>query len=754
MPIHLTEGRFPEKDGEIVISQELITPGGVQYQIGQTITFDIGHRVYDGRVLTDETYEPGEVLEPVTVKTFTITGLIEKPRFESYHFPGYTAITCLDHDKLTTGDFVNVSILGKKPGDIFEKAPEIAGNSRAASVSYNYALLRWLGVTPKDNAIRFLYWTAFIIIMLVVVGSVTVIYNAFAISVNERVKQFGMLASIGATPQQIRKIVFYEGIILGLAGIPFGILSGLAGIGITLKIVNNLLLNTLVQSPTVDIRLMVSPAVIGVSVFFVGLVIFLSAYIPSRKAAKVSPLDAIRLSADITVKEKDVKTSKLTKMLFGVEGTIALKNLKRNRNRYRATLFSLVISIVLFVSFSSLVEYAFTSSAFYYRDSGYDLLVSKYDTPYRELKGFFEKIDAMDGVDKYSIIRTIHSYATGLEVTDFSPYVQKNLLDTRILSYGEDGKYMAGAIIATINHEQFQLYAEETGLDIAGYYDTTSPKCILINRNMIARRIEYKLLKTSEGHTLNLADPHAGAGPSSTFSLEIGAITQDYPFEMAPEEYHITILVSEPVFETIWESYLATDANRRDHEAIMCIKTDDTVELTQQIRNLSQQYTTGLEHGDHEHNLYIQDLSILRRETSITKTIISIFLYGFVTLITLIGITNIFNTISTNVALRRREFAILKSVGLTPRGFNKMINYESIFYGLKALSYGLPISCLISIWLFYSFNHLFRFVFVLPWKEIFICIGGVFVIVSATMFYSSSKFKKENIVDALKQENL
>ena len=95
-----------------------------------------------------------------------------------------------------------------------------------------------------------------------------------------------------------------------------------------------------------------------------------------------------------------------------------------------------------------------------------------------------------------------------------------------------------------------------------------------------------------------------------------------------------------------------------------------------------------------------------QQEMNRTKAVIAIFLYGFITLITLIGVTNIFNTISTNVALRRREFAMLKSVGLTPRGFNRMINYESIFYGLKALLYGLPVSVLISMWMYLSLIHI------------------------------------------------
>ena len=106
------------------------------------------------------------------------------------------------------------------------------------------------------------------------------------------------------------------------------------------------------------------------------------------------------------------------------------------------------------------------------------------------------------------------------------------------------------------------------------------------------------------------------------------------------------------------------------------------------------------------------------------------------------------------MALRRREFAMLKSVGLTPKGFNRMINYESIFYGLKALLYGLPVSVLISIWMYNAFGNKFGFAFVLPWKEILVCIAAVFVIVFITMIHAGAKLKNDNIIDALKEENL
>jgi putative ABC transport system permease protein len=133
---------------------------------------------------------------------------------------------------------------------------------------------------------------------------------------------------------------------------------------------------------------------------------------------------------------------------------------------------------------------------------------------------------------------------------------------------------------------------------------------------------------------------------------------------------------------------------------------------------------------------------------------LGVLIYGFITLITLICIANIFNTVSTNISLRRKEFAMLRSVGMTPASFRKMIRYESIFYGLKGLMYGLPLS-LIMAYLLYRINRtVMDFAFTLPWKNYAVAVLMILAIVLATMLYASAKVRKENIIEALKEENM
>lgn len=749
MPLPLAAGRLPENDREIAIAEELFLTGGENYQIGRTLNLSVGDRIgAGGTVLTQQQeYTETEVLQPRVSRKYTITGHIAYFGFEPSPAPGYQAAAYLDADTLSAADTVKVSILGQNIRQILRKAPEIAENAGGVKISYNSELLKWSGVSGSADVNRFLWQMAAIVVVLVVVGSVAVIYNSFAISVSERKKQFGMLASVGATPQQIRRMVLHEGLLLGLIGIPLGILAGVAGIGVTLRIVNGLLLDSFlnIMSDTVALRVIVSPLTVGVTVIFVSLIIYLSAILPARAAARFAPIDAIRLSNDVSFTGKSVRTSWLTRRLLGIEGDLALKNLRRNRRRYRATVFSLVISIVLFVTFSSFMTYGMDSAGMYYSDIPYNVVVRKTTAPGEEPAEFIEQVTALAGVERYSVVRTLFGQADNLEVSHFGSFVRKNFIGKMVYFPNAAGKISAGFNIVTPGDGEFANYAAANGLDPAEYSDTARLRGILVNKIVLDGRVEYEPLAMKAGEILNLSEPQLGENRQpAEFDLEIGAIIDNYPMGVGTENvFNPVLIVSEAVFDAVQRKYQAE--NLMPQLAIY-LQADDSNGLVKAFRDLGM-YNT-------DPSVYVYDVSANQERARRFSTVFAIFLYGFVTLITLIGAANIFNTVSSNIALRRREFAMLRSVGLTPAGFSRMINYESVLYGMKALFYGLPLSCLGSFWMYNAFGNLFSFAFVLPWREIMLCVAGVFVIVSFTMLHASARFRQENIIDALREENL
>ncbi len=742
MPVQLKSGRFPMREGEILISEQLAAGKSMDWEVGQEITLPIGNRVDNGEVL-DYKHELSdtESFQELERKTFRITGIMERPRFASSGNPTYIAISYLDESLLGTDDTVNISVLLEKPSDIYQTIPQMAEEVGIDEYSYNNELLKWMGISSNENYNRMFTSLGLIIIVLIVIGSVTVIYNAFAISVSERKKQFGMLSSVGATANQIRKIVYLEGLILGLIGIPLGILSGIFGIGVTIKVISPMIQDSL-ASANVSLRLVISPIVIIVTVMFTAVIIMLSAFLPAKRASRISPIEAIRLITDINIKGKKLKTSRLTRWLFGFEGELALKNLKRNKKRYAATVFSLFISIVLFVSFSTFITYGFASSEMYFRDMPYDISVYKYDEAPEDAMEFFSEISKLEGVKEYSIPRRVHAQIieNDRDKSQFKEYIDKY---TRGEGFEE---YYIGFSIFTLNKETYDKYLKEIGLDPVDYNDTKKIEAILINKDLVDfdKYTEYEPADVSKGDILHLkehqyGEDHIPAG----FDVEIVKVTDQFPFGLTYNN-NINLIVSEEDFETILSMMKADLVYSGPEE--MYLSADSPDDVASAIYELN----------DNRFNSFVSvsNLAEVQKQMAETKLIISIFLYGFISLITLIGVTNIFNTISTNVALRRREFAMLKSVGLTPGGLNKVLRYESIFYGLKALLYGLPFSIAISLLMYNAVGHSFEFQFVLPWNSIIISIIGVFLITFATMIHAGRKMKHDNIADTLKQENL
>ena len=417
--LQLVEGRMPENNNEIIISEYIEKNGGVKYKVGDKITLDISKRISEGYELnqnnpynnpkdSEEDEYMEEHLEKMYTKEFTIVGVIERPNMEieDYSAPGYTIITVLDE----IGDNINISVKYDNIRNTYKNAEEIV---KGKDISYhnNSELLRWSGVAREEDTLEVLYGMVGIVIVIIIVSSVFVIRNSFAISITEKMKQYGMLASIGATKKQIKKNVLFQGFILGLIGIPIGILCGMLATYILLKITTLLLGEQLLNGLKLIFSMPIEAIII--SILLGGITIFLSSITSARRAAKISPIEAIRSNEDIKIKSKKLKTPKIIKKLFGIGGEIAYKNLKRNKKKYRTTVISLVVSITIFISLTTFMQYTFGMSNLYYKEMNYNAFIGIYydkniDEIFENNKKTYEQYIQILGkynIKEYGIIR-------------------------------------------------------------------------------------------------------------------------------------------------------------------------------------------------------------------------------------------------------------------------------------------------------------------------------------------------------------
>jgi len=746
-PIEVLEGRLPHNENEIAISEAIVSNAKVEYKIGDQLTVDIGDRwdKENGTTLTQTDFLKwkdeviNEELKIKETKTVKIVGTIARPSWEPAWSPGYTVIGYLDEKALSEKATVDAFVVLKKiNGSLYDHSEKLAQAHKIEKVYYNTELLRYYGVTRNDNLRMTLFSLAGIIIGIIIIGSVALIYNAFAISVSERARHLGMLSSVGATKKQKRNSVFFEGAVIGSISIPIGILSGLAGIGITFGFINKYLQGALGVSE--NLELVVTPSAILIACGISILTIFISTYVPAQKASRVSAIDAIRQIHDIKLSRKTVKTSRFVRKVFGLEAEIGLKNVKRNKKRYLATVFSLVISIILFLSVSYFTDNLKKSLAMSQNDLQYDIQIYSSQLERNDLAEFTK----LDHVTKSTIMKEAQLEA--LIEMDQLPAQLKTRIKEQDLTV-EDGKFPYFVMLYGLDQESFNAYAEQIGVDAKGFNQQDTPAAIVIDQTSYqdyasGKFIESKTIESEVGNKIDLLTLPQGNTendqPKREFlsTIVIGALTDQVPMGIhTPSLGGINMIVPEATIDQL----------AIDPEAISSFVYLSSTDPMATQTAIEDRKETSVE----VYNVYQQ-----RQKQEQMILLMSIFTYGFITLISFISVANIFNTISTSISLRKREFAMLRSVGMTPKGFNKMIQYESIFYGAKALLYGLPISVLIMLGIHLSTNHTFEYEFSLPWMSILFVIIVIFLIVGSAMLYSITKIKNENIIESLKQENI
>ncbi len=727
--ILVAEGRYPENDHELIVSNHVLDNGGVSYHLGDTITLDIGERQsFDGVTLHQNNPFQGEEEESTQeekiisseTKTYTIVGFMERLSyaFENYSAPGYTAITREENIR----NSVNAFLLYKNPRNYSQYTKEISNNKY--DYSYNQEYLRFLGVS-QGSTMRALYNVAAVVIVIIILSSVFVIKNSFAISITEKYKMYGMLRSVGATKKQIKKNVLYEGFLLGLVAIPLGILCGILAIVILILILN-LLLKDLINN--VEFMYSVPLFAIVLSILLGSVTIFLSTIFTARRASKITAIEAIRSNNDIKIKGKKLKTPKIIKKLFSMGGVIAYKNLKRNKKKYRTTVISIVVSVFIFIALSSFITFGFKMTNVYYMNLSYNMTIGdglrNKNTKVDEIIEHLKTISQMEEIERFSLTRSDIINVDPANLSDFGENVYRHLgmnpekseIDITVIALGEG---------------EYERYLKELGLN----NEANRRKGILIDDWQ-----EYYEKKLYLGNMFKIKNNEILTGKiNENQDFQIEVIRSDKR-PMGLENYNAMdgiLIVSDEVMDTYFHPI----------NAVLYAKAKDADALEVKLNTLQK------ENPEFKY-LYYNNFEKMVEEENTIVLVISIFLYGFITVISLIGITNIFNTITTNMNLRSKEFAMLKSIGMTKKEFNRMIRLESIFYGFKSLMIGIPLGVIGSYLIYLSTRSGIEMTYELPIKAILLAILFVSIMIGLIMKYSLSKMNKQNIIETIRNDNI
>lgn len=768
--INVTSGRLPEDDSEIVISSHIKTNGGVKYNLGDKITFDIGDRTYNGKKLyQNDTYREDEQLEAKQTKTYKVVGICDRLPYgeEPRTAPGYSVITLANKADTSlnksdiylrfnkkalkdrydlTADILGVdkTLFNKlNSGKLEDKEIQTLKSQLDKTHSYyiNNSLIKYEAF--YDSSVAFVYNMAAVVMVIIIITSAVCISNSFAISINQKTKQYGMLVSIGATPRQIRKNVFFEAAFMGVIGIVAGIGGGLSASYILVVLSNKMLIDTF------EMSIVYAPSLLGVllSIVLAIVTIVLSALVPAIRASRMSPIMAINHSEDIKIKSKSLKTPKLIGKVWGEGGVLAYKNMKRNKRKYRVITISIALSVSTFIALYGFMS-LLTESVNRYANDKIDLRV--YMSSYKSM--------SVDEANK-KVSNIVNRINNETNITDFTfaRGFYASLKDEPKYSsdYKEVNKYEAGLAenngyyisIISLGNEEYGKYIKKLGIS----KETAQSGGILVDNTYqyINNGNDIKYFNIYDGYkagdvltyridTSNSSkslDNSKSSDDTTLYDIRIVALSNERPFgyDNAYTSYGYLI---------VSDDYMNRIDTKNTDSTLLNINCDDP-DKAQDI--LVNEFNIGQN--------YIFNAAQERRNDEKLILTMKIFLYGFIAIVSLIGITNIFNTVTTGMELRGKEFAMLQSIGMTKKEFDKMIRLESVFYGSKALIIGVVSGTILSYVIFISAGES-QLKYTLPLLAIVMSVIVVIILLLGIMKYSIAQIRKQNIIETIRNENI
>lgn len=807
---NLIEGRMAKNEDEIVIPRHLKTNGRIDIKVGDEITLDVGKR-YDSNtesVIGENcAYEhEAETLTDTVTKRYKVVGIMERPGYgmEDYSAAGYTFVTYSDElaaidngskseageadttltvysrytqKALRNKDAVTADIIGVDE-KLFAKANNSSVEMTAEEsdrflkemenakydIYMNGFLISYECVFPLDGSFKALFTVAAVVALIIILTSVYCIKNSFNISITEKIRQYGMLSSVGATRRQIKSSVKTEAAMLGVVGIPVGTMSGILAALILVKVVNALSAGWLNFSLSFHTSL---PALILAVILSIATIYF-SATGSARRAARVTPLEAIRNTKEIKIKSAKLKTPAIIGRIWGIGGVISYKNIKRNNKKYRTTVTSIVICSVTFIVISYFMSLAFGMVGMTYASTDYNIGIYMSYKKDIDIKKLTKLVSGIEGVDDYLVGAGYSFDVDNPEYTkEYGEYCRQ------LYDESEDASQMF--FITVLDDKSYDKYASDAGIKnaAAGAILVNKGTFDVYNENSSKYvKKEMELYKYKVGDTIKCgynvydddsSDDNAVEGDTEsstednnngvrkTVDVTIAGVTDKVPIGYKGYSDTTLLFMNQKGFESLWADGKSGNELKPGYASysayVVAENADDYQDTFEKETEGNPEYS--------QISFHVSNLDKEMRDEKSLFTLLGVFAYGLIVVIALIGITNIINTLSTGMELRSREFATLRSIGMTDKQFAGMVRLESVFISVKALVIGVPLGVLINYLLCFIMNRMGgAIIYKPPYKAIILCIVVVIMLIYAIMKLSMTKLRHNNIIETIKNENL
>lgn len=647
----------------------------------------------------------------------------------------------LSADMLSVGENTMCRILLKDPGEAYAFANRYLEGT--AEYSYHTELLSFLGVSQNENVRSLITGIAAALLAIIAVGAIALIYNAFAISVAERTKELGLLSSLGAAKKDIRAMVYTEAFLLGTVAIPFGVGLGiltsfalLDGFGAYMEKI--LYVN-------MEMQLHISGWLLLLTVLFAYLLVFLSASAPARSAAKITIISNLKGDTG-TLRVKD---SNLT---APVEILLANRSRKREKKAFRAIILSLSVSIFLFVSANAFSIYMLSFTEAEQAKAGYDLRINCSMDPHaEEFDALYRFVQSQEGIDDigWYAESTFRSHSVLLHAA----WITDAYRDSDwAVPKGDGGFYKAPFYIFVISDERYAAFltqnhlANDRTVYASAFYEETdgdgnSADYAMLKDGIYRADVRYMSEDASERLAQDINEnPNDRLDYENYydtfFSVSMTVGNYDFPSEFRAHSLGVNILIP----ESRMSEFQAEITNKE-----ILIKSPNYADIQKNT-------------ADYAANIGLTEkISLFNSAESYESqrnlaAMIRLFSASFLALLTVISCANIFNIITTGLQMRKREFAVLRSMGMTVKRLFAMLCAEHLRNGLIAVLIGGAASLPMCYLLYHSIVIGAAIDFVFPFGAFAVSALVMILIMLLASLYGLYKIKNGNVSADMKNE--
>lgn len=732
-------------------------------------------------------------------KRYTVVGFMEVPFYEEEDAAAYTGLTLLDVETLKAADKFNLSMQFDLDVDFAPVAYALSGTGEEDRLEYNDYMLIFSGDSGNSTFDMLVNMMTVFFVALIMFASMILIYNVFNLSFQERCRYLGMLSSIGATARQKRSSIYYEAFRLLVPALPTGILLGMVVVKVGMLLLKPFIMQFMYVFHLTDalpVTLSVSWKALVLVVLVSIFTVFVSAFLPARKIGKIGEVESIRGNADR--KNKVYKMQENSMKWFGAEGLLAGSVLKRQRRKKKSISLAVIIFMVI------LIVTAFGSEAIHrvaenksgnngmtvrtileenqgvlgfspLEVMGIDLSKEEYRERRKSYDALKEELAGDSGV-----IRMEQWYeAMFVGITDVGAFSREywdafyDIVsqyyngEYSIEQFEQDYKTDMGQDVGmmAVDDDTLADIAKKTGADYESLTDPDKAAAIIINEATLstdnisfAEKTPAKYRYYDIEHITDMQQgDHFDVGIYSEeeegykqFDIEVAgfATNEQLAGYTSVKSEWMWLIVSVDTAKKLEKIRGDYDLGQIFDESVKITVDKGHMEILDRLRDF------GLGEGDiHFYGKEIAEITMTMTDALVK--IVDIMLICFVCLTSVICLMNLGNSIGGRMADRRKEFAVMQSIGMTRKQMKKMLMLECGGILAEGMVIAIVIAFALILLIRREMISLFGYLALRP--PVLLMLLAVLFTVAAVLIitlYSFNKEKEQNLLENIRNESV